>query len=119
VENENLTEHRARVKQTIAELEKRVEALTQELQLARLENASLQEKKQLAPQGTISSMTPQQAITRPEDFSEGTAAIMDVVMRRNGQQPQQCMSMSSQYSSSLAVTGQICSGNYSITSAHH
>ncbi|KAH8752082.1 hypothetical protein BGZ57DRAFT_965916 [Hyaloscypha finlandica] len=108
-DRESQRQTRARVKQTIAELEKRVEALTQELQLARLENASLQEKKQLAPQGTISSMTPQQAITRPEDFSEGTAAIMDVVMRRNGQQPQQCMSMSSQYSSSLVVTGQICS----------
>jgi hypothetical protein len=119
VGNENLTERRARVKQTISELEKRVEVLTRELQLARLENASLQEKNQLAPQGAVPSMPPQQAITRPEAFSEGTAAIMDVVVRRNGQQPQQCMSMGSQYSSSLVVTGQICSGIYSITLAHH
>jgi len=106
----NLTEHRARVKQTIADLEKRVELLSQELHLTRLENASLQERNQLAPPGTIPSMAPPQSVPGPEDFPEGTAAIMDVVVRRNTQQPQQCMGMGSQFSDSMVVAGQICSG---------
>jgi hypothetical protein len=105
-----LTVYRARVKQTIAELEKRVEILTQELHLTRLENASLQVKNQLAPPGTIPAMAPPQPIPGPEDFPEGNTAIMDVVVRRSGQQPQQCMTMGSQFSNSLVVAGQICSG---------
>jgi hypothetical protein len=98
------------VKQTIAELEKRVEILTQELHLTRLENASLQEKNQLAPPGTIPTMAPPQALSGPEAFPEGTAAIMDVVVRQRNQ-PQQCMGMGSQFSNSSVVPGQSSSGD--------
>jgi hypothetical protein len=41
------------VKQTISELEQRVDDLTQQLHLAKLENASLQSQNQLYPPGTI------------------------------------------------------------------
>jgi hypothetical protein len=91
-------------------LEKRVEILTQELHLTRLENASLQEKNQLAPPGTIPTVAPLQALPSPEAFPEGTAAIMDVVVRQRNQ-PQQNMGMGSQFSNSLVVSGQISSGN--------
>lgn len=98
------------MKQTIAELEKRVEILTQELHLTRLENASLQEKNQLAPPGTIPTTAPPQALPGPETFPEGTAAIMDVVVRqRNQSQPN--IGMGSQFSNSLVVPGHVSSGN--------
>jgi hypothetical protein len=93
-----------------------VEILTQELHLTRLENAALQEKTQLAPPGTIPAMAHPQPIPGPEDFPEGTAAIMDVAVRRNGQQPQQCMTMDTQFPNSLVGAGQICSSIYSIPS---
>jgi hypothetical protein len=86
LENQELTTHRARVKQTIAELEKRVECLTQELHQTRLENVSLQEKNQLTPPGTILATTPPQSILGPEDL---TGALMDVVGGQNSQQLQQ------------------------------
>jgi hypothetical protein len=98
------------VKQTIAELEKRVEILTQELHLTRLENASLQEKNQLAPPGAVPMMAPPQALPGPEVFPEGTAAIMEVVVRQRSQ-PQHGMGMGSQFSDSLVVPGQNVSGN--------
>jgi hypothetical protein len=96
------------VKQTIAELEKRVETLTQELHLTRLENASLQEKNRPPPPGTIPTMAPPQVLPGPEDFPDGSAANMDVAVRRSSQQ-QQCMGMGSQFPNSLVVTGQISS----------
>ncbi|PMD33123.1 hypothetical protein L207DRAFT_175622 [Hyaloscypha variabilis F] len=101
-DRESQRQTRARVKQTIAELEKRVEILTQELQLTRLENASLQQRNQLAPPGTIPQLAPPGPVPGPEDFPAGTAAIMDVVVR-NDQQPQHCMGMGAQFSDSMVV----------------
>jgi hypothetical protein len=60
LKNQKLTAHRARIKQTIAELEKRVESLTQELHLARQENTSLRQKNQLAPSRMNSDINFQQ-----------------------------------------------------------
>jgi len=108
-EVKKLTEYRARVKQTIAELEKRVEMLTQELHLTRLENASLQEKNQLAPPGTIPTVAPPMITPGLEDFSEGAAAIMDVVVRQKNR-PAQYMGLGSQFSNSLVVSAPISTG---------
>jgi hypothetical protein len=81
--------------------------LTQELHLTRLENASLQERKnQAAPPGTIPTMAPPQVFPVSEDFPESSSANMDVVVRRSGQ-PQLSIGMGSQFSNSLVVTGQI------------
>jgi hypothetical protein len=103
-DRESQRQTRARVKQTIAELERRVEALTQELHLTKLENASLQEKSQLAPPGTIPTTAPPPPIPilGPEVFSEGNAAIMDFVVRQKSNTPQY-MGMNSQFSSSMAA----------------
>jgi len=86
-----------------------VEHLTRELHLTRLENASLQEKNQLAPPGTIPTVAPVQPIPGPEDFPEGTAAIMDVVMRQKNRSPHY-VGMDSHFSTSLVVAGQISTG---------
>lgn len=96
------------MKQTIAELEKRVEILTQELQHSRLENASLQGKIQLAQPDTMAAMAPPPCVPGQEDFRDGSTSVMDVVIRRNSQ-PQQCIGMGSQFSNALTVTGQSCS----------
>lgn len=109
-----LTASRARVKQTIAELERRVEMLTEELHLTRLENASLQEKNQLAPPGTIrsaSAMGPPHPIPEePKLFAEGTAAVTEVVVRQQSR-ISQYMELGSQFSDSIIITGQISTGN--------
>jgi len=83
--------------------------LTQELHLTRLENASLQEKNQLAPPGTIPTVAPPMIIPGPEDFPEGTAAIMDVVVRQKSR-PAQYMGLGSQFSNSLVVSAPISTG---------
>jgi hypothetical protein len=108
--NHALTTYRARVKQTIAELEKRVEMLSEELHLTRLENASLQEKNQLAPPGTIPLVAPPMPVPGPEEFPEGTAAIMDVVVRQKTQPPPY-VGMGSQFANNMVVTGPISNGS--------
>ncbi|KAH8796716.1 hypothetical protein BGZ57DRAFT_961682 [Hyaloscypha finlandica] len=109
-DRESQRQTRARVKQTIAELERRVEMLTEELHLIRLENASLQEKNQLAPPGTIRSASavgpPHPIVEDPKFFPEGTAAIMDVVVRQQSRMSQY-LEMGSQFSDSMVIAGQI------------
>ena len=90
--------------------------LTQELHLTRLENASLQEKNQLAPPGTIPTMAPPQPLPGPEDFSAGTAAIMDVVLRHKGQLAQYG---ESHLSNSMVVSGRNSTGHLPLLSADH
>jgi len=113
-DRESQRQTRARVKQTIAELERRVEMLTEELHLIRLENASLQEKNQLAPPGTIRSASavgpPHPIVEDPKFFPEGTAAIMDVVVRQQSRMSQY-LEMGSQFSNSMVIAGQISTGN--------
>jgi hypothetical protein len=84
--------------------------LTQELHLTRLENASLQEKNQLAPPGTIPLVAPQMPAPGPEEFPEGTAAIMDVVVRQKTQPPQY-VGMGSQFANNMVVSGPISNGS--------
>ncbi len=86
-----------------------MELLTQELHLTRLENASLQQKNQLAPPGTIPSTAPPEPIPGPEAFLEGNAAIMDVVMRQKNRSPQY-LGMNPQFPSTMVVAGQLSSG---------
>ena len=85
--------------------------LTQELRLTRMENASLLEKNQLAPPGTIrAGQPPPPPISNPEDFSENTAAVMDAIMQQKNF-PQQCVGMDSQFSNSMVVAGPMSAGN--------
>jgi hypothetical protein len=112
-DRESQRQTRARVKQTIAELERRVEVLTQELHLTRLENASLQDKNQLAPPGTIRSASavgpPHPILEDPTFFPEGAAAVMEVVVRQQSRMSQY-LEMGSQFSDSMIFAGQISTG---------
>jgi len=98
------------VKKTISELEKRIELLGQELHMTRLENASLQQKNQLAPPGTIGLAAPPPPIEEPEFYPEGAAAIMDV-MQQNAPLSQ-FADMNSQFSDSILISGQISTGKH-------
>ena len=100
---------RARVKQTISELERRVEMLTEELHLTRLENASLQEKNQLAPPGTIRQASAAiQPIPEPEGkfFPEGAAAIV----QQQSRMLVPYTGMPAKLSDSMVFEGQITTG---------
>ncbi|PMD29708.1 hypothetical protein L207DRAFT_593272 [Hyaloscypha variabilis F] len=57
----------ARVKPTISELERRIQTLTEELDLTRLEKACLQEENQLVPLGTIWEAS---AVSHPPEWFE-------------------------------------------------
>jgi hypothetical protein len=105
-----LTACRARVKQTIAELEKQVEFLTQELRLARLETASLQQKNQLSPPGTIPVTSPPLSMTSLGHYPEGIAAVMDVQVQQKSCPPQYG-GMGSQFSNPFIISGPVSTGN--------
>ena len=84
--------------------------LTEELQLTRLENASLQEKNQLAPPGTIrqaSAVSHAVPESEPKFFPEGRAAIVQQQSRMlvpySGMPPK--------LSDSMIFEGQISTGN--------
>jgi len=98
IENQNLTDRRARVKEKIAELERRLANAHHELERTKSENASLKKNQ----------MAPPQPIPGPEDFPKGTAAIMDVATSPSNQQ--QGMVMGARFSNSIVMTGQISSG---------
>jgi hypothetical protein len=105
-----LTFWRARVKQTIAELEKQVEFLTQELRFTRLETASLQQKNQLSPPGTIPVTAPPLSITSLGHYPESIVAVMDFQVGQKSCPPQY-NGMGSQFSNPFIVSGQVSTGN--------
>jgi hypothetical protein len=108
-EDAGLTACRARVKGTISQLEKRVEMLTHELHMTRLENASLRQENQLNPPGTIPTVAPLQPIPEPEFFPEGASAIMKAVRQKS--RMLEYVEMSPQFSDSMVIAGQISTGN--------
>jgi hypothetical protein len=111
-EEAGLTACRARVKQTISQLEKRVEMLTQELHLTRLENASLREDNQLNPPGTIPAVAPPRPIPDPEFFPPPpippTTAIMK--LSRGKSRVVDYLGVSPQFADSLIVQAEITTG---------
>jgi hypothetical protein len=96
------------VKQTIADLERQVEFLTQELRLTRLETASLQQKNQLSPPGTIPVIAAPPPVTIPGSYPEGIAAVMDVQMQQKS--CPQYVGMGSQFSNHFIVSGPVAAG---------
>lgn len=82
--------------------------LTQELHLARLENASLREDNQLNPVGLIPAVVPPQPMPGPEFFPEGTAAIMKAAQQKS--RMLEFVEMSPQFADSMVIEGQITIG---------
>lgn len=76
-----LTWHRLRVKQTIAQLESRVEDLTQQLIATKLENDSLKAENQLAPPGSIPQRMVPGSIPLDDPFENYPG--LDAVQQRN------------------------------------
>lgn len=93
-----------------------MEFLTQDLHRTRLENASLQEKNQLPPPGTIPTVAPPPPIPPPEEYL-GLATVMDVIMRQKSQPSGQPLPTDSQFSNSFIVPGQINTGIRIVTMA--
>ncbi|KAH8746654.1 hypothetical protein BGZ57DRAFT_935899 [Hyaloscypha finlandica] len=90
-------------------LEKQVEFLTQELRLARLETASLQQKNQLSPPGTIPVTSPPLSMTSLGHYPEGIAAVMDVQVQQKSCPPQYG-GMGSQFSNPFIISGPVSTG---------
>jgi hypothetical protein len=101
------------VKQTITELERRVEDLTGQLIAIKLENDSLKAENQLAPPGCIPQrMAPESIPIVPEENYPGVEAVMQ---RRNLQASQYAPN-TSQFSQSLAVQPPIGTGEQTFNS---
>lgn len=101
-EDFELTRHRLRVKQTIAELERRVKDLTKQLVAAKLENDSLKAENQLAPPGSIPRQMALDLI--PLDDASENYPGLEVVLRRRNLQASQYMPTNSQFAQSSMVS---------------
>ena len=108
-----LTWHRLRVKQTIAELESRVEGLTTQLIATKLENDSLKAENQLAPPGSI----PQQLVpgSIPLDDPFENYPGLDAVQQRN-LHASQYMPTDSQFAESSMMSIPIGTGEWTFNS---
>jgi hypothetical protein len=95
------------VKQTIAELERRVEDLTKQLIAAKLENDSLKEENQLNPPGCIPQAVPPEMVPTidPNIIYPG----MEVVSQRKNHVAQ-CMPIGSQFPQSMIAAGATAPG---------
>jgi len=96
---------RLRVKQTVAELERRVEDLTKQLIAAKLENDSLKAENQLNPPGCIPLTLAPELL--PVDDPNIIYPGMEVVSRRKHLHMAQYMPNASQFSQSMMVQGPI------------
>jgi hypothetical protein len=76
-----------------------------------LENASLQQKNQLAPPGTIPAVALPLPIPEPEYYPEGATAIMDVMVRQKSGPLQPYAGIGSQFQDSMLISGPISNGN--------
>lgn len=96
------------MKQTIAELEARVENLTQQLRATKLENDSLKSQNQLRPPG------PTRAIMQEPDINlvprDPSMSVMDVVVRDKCPPPAQFNNVNRQFSNSFVISSQISTG---------
>jgi hypothetical protein len=108
-----LTCHRLRVKQTIAELESRVEDLTTQLIATKLENDSLKAENQLAPPGSI----PQQLVpgSIPLDDPFENYPGLDAVQQRH-LHASQYMPIDSQFAESSMMSIPIGTGEWTLNS---
>jgi hypothetical protein len=95
------------VKQTIAELERRVEDLTKQLIAAKLENDSLKEANQLNPPGCIPQVVPPELVPTidPDIIYPG----MEVISQRKNHIAQY-MPIDSQFPQSMLVAGATAPG---------
>jgi hypothetical protein len=97
-----LTRCRERTKQTIAQLQKRVEELTRELHATKLQNASLEPKNQLYPPGTI-RMT-------ADPMPMPSEPVMDIIMREKVLPPRQFGPMRQQFTEGFFLDSPISTG---------
>jgi hypothetical protein len=91
------------VKQTIAELERRVEDLTKQLIAAKLENDSLKEENQLNPPGCIPQAVPPELV--PIVDRDVIYPGMEVVAQRKNHHMAQYMPVDPQFSQAMVVAG--------------
>ncbi len=98
---------RERTKQTIAQLQKRVEELTLQLHATKLQNASLESKNQLYPPGTI-RMTAD-PMSEPPMPSE---PIMDILVQEKVLPPRQFGPMRPQFGDGFFLDSPISSGKW-------
>lgn len=110
-----LTWYRLRVKQTIAELESRVEDLTKQLIATKLENDSLKAENQLAPPGSI----PRQMVpgSIPLDDPLENYPGLDAVVQRRNLHASQYMPTGSQFAQSSMMSIPIGTGEWTFNSS--